>query len=190
MGEDAVMISAIAAVASNGMLGLDGWLPWDIPEELAFFERTVAGAALVIGRLTYESMDVVPEDSFIVTRQTNLRLRPGCTRVNSVEEGLLTAAATGKPVFVIGGASVYAAAWPYCQRFYLTRIDRPFDGDTLFPASIPLEDWALVSDLARTYRERKSNTDVLCRFLQYEQQKPRIPVIQDCNSAEAKSESA
>lgn len=190
MGEDAAMISAIAAVASNGMLGLDGWLPWDIPEELAFFERTVAGAALVIGRLTYESMDVVPEDSFIVTRQSDLRLRPGCTRVNSVEEGLLTAAATGKPVFVIGGASVYAAAWPYCQRFYLTRIDRPFDGDTLFPESIPLEDWVLVSDLAQTYRERKSNADVVCHFLQYEQQKPRIPVIQDCNSAEAKSESA
>ncbi|MBK8890527.1 MAG: dihydrofolate reductase [Dechloromonas sp.] len=52
------MIAAIGAVASNGMLGLDGWLPWDIPEELAYFEETVAGAALVIGRLTYESARV------------------------------------------------------------------------------------------------------------------------------------
>jgi len=43
------MIAAIGAVSSNGMIGLDGWLPWDIPEELAFFEKTVAGAALVIG---------------------------------------------------------------------------------------------------------------------------------------------
>ena len=56
------MISAIGAVASNGMLGLAGWLPWDIPEELAYFEKMVEGAALVIGRLTYESMDVVPAD--------------------------------------------------------------------------------------------------------------------------------
>ena len=47
------MISAIAAVASNGMLGLDGWLPWDIPEELAFFERMVAG-----GRAGYWSFDL------------------------------------------------------------------------------------------------------------------------------------
>ena len=61
------MIAAIGAVSSNGMIGLDGWLPWDIPEELAYFESTVLGAALVIGRLTYESMDVVPADSFIVT---------------------------------------------------------------------------------------------------------------------------
>lgn len=44
------MIAAIAAVAANGMLGREQWLPWDIPEELAYFERTVAGAALVMGR--------------------------------------------------------------------------------------------------------------------------------------------
>ena len=43
------MIAAIAAVAANGMLGREQWLPWDIPEELAYFEHTVAGAALVMG---------------------------------------------------------------------------------------------------------------------------------------------
>lgn len=159
------MIAAIGAVASNGMLGLDGWLPWDIPEELAYFEETVAGAALVIGRLTYESMDVVPPDSFVVSTQPGLALRPGCIQVDSVEKGLLTATATGKDVFVIGGASIYAAAWLYCQRFYLTRIGMPFAGDTLFPESIPLERWTVISDVRKTYRERKSGREVECRFL-------------------------
>ncbi len=167
------MIAAIGAVASNGMLGLDGWLPWDIPEELAYFEETVAGAALVIGRLTYESMDVVPPDSFVVSNQPGLALRPGCIQVDSVEKGLLTATATGKYVFVIGGASIYAAAWPYCLRFYLTRIGMPFAGDTLFPESIPLERWTVISDVRKTYRERKSGREVECRFLQYEQPHPR-----------------
>lgn len=177
MGQDKVLISAIAAVASNGMLGLDGWLPWDIPEELAYFERTVAGAALVIGRLTYESMDVVPEDSFVVSRQTDLPMRPGCTRVDSVEQGLLAAQATGKPVFVIGGASIYAAAWPYCDRFYLTRIDRPFAGDTLFPESIPLDRWEIIGDVSESLRERKTDSAVICRFMQYAQKKVRPLVI-------------
>ena len=167
------MIAAIGAVASNGMLGLEGWLPWDIPEELAYFERTVAGAALVIGRLTYESMDVVSPDSFVVSRQPGLQLRPGCVQVDSVEKGLLTAIATGKDVFVIGGASIYEAAWPYCKRFYLTRIEMPFAGDTRFPESIPLDRWKVISEVQQTYRERKSGRDVLCRFLQYEQDNPR-----------------
>ena len=167
------MIAAIGAVASNGMLGLDGWLPWDIPEELAYFEETVAGAALVIGRLTYESMDVVPPDSFVVSNQPGLELRPGCVQVDSVEKGLLTATATGKDVFVIGGASIYAAAWPYCQRFYLTRIGLPFAGDTLFPENIPLDSWTVISDVRKIFRERKSGRQVECRFLQYAQPHPR-----------------
>lgn len=185
MGQEAPLIAAIAAVASNGMLGLAGWLPWDIPEELAYFERTVAGAALVVGRLTYESMDVVPADTFVVSRDAGLALRPGCRRVASVEAGLRGALATGKPVFVIGGASIYAAAWPYCQRFYLTRIDMPFAGDTRFPDSIPLADWPVVSEVSHSYRERKTGQDVVCRFLQYQQINPRPVVGSDCNSPAA-----
>lgn len=167
------MISAICAISSNGMLGLKGWLPWEIPEEMAYFERMVAGAALLVGRLTYESMEVLPEDTFVVSRQKDLVLRPGCQRVDSVEKGLLTAAATGKPVFVIGGAQIYAAAWPYCQRFYLTRIDRPFAGDTAFPESIPLAAWEVIGDEEKTFRELNSGEAVVCRFLIYEQATPR-----------------
>jgi len=172
------MISAIGAVASNGMLGLDGWLPWDIPEELAYFERTVAGAALVIGRLTYESMNVVPEDSFVVSRQADLVMRPGCVRVDSVEAGLQRALSTGKSVFVIGGASVYAAAWPYCQRFFLTRIEMPFEGDTLFPDVMSSGDWRLLAEERQIYLERRTGQPVVCRFLQYEQENPhKLPLV-------------
>jgi dihydrofolate reductase len=166
------MIAAIGAVSSNGMIGLNGWLPWDIPEELAYFETMVAGAALVIGRLTYESMEVVPVDSFVVTTQSDLVLKPGCQAVNSVEKALLTATATGKNVFVIGGAALYAAAWPYCQHFYLTRIEREFTGDCCFPESIPLDQWKVLGEERKTYIERKSGLATVCRFIQYEQENP------------------
>ena len=182
MAKDETLISAIGAVASNGMLGLAGWLPWDIPEELAYFEKTVAGAALVIGRLTYESMDVVPEDSFVVSRQADLVVRPGCARVASVEEGLRRALTTGKPVFVIGGASVYAAAWPYCHRFYLTRIGQAYAGDTLFPETIPLDEWPLHAESVRLLHENLSNQEVACRFLEYRQPNPQPVPMLHCNS--------
>jgi len=186
MGQDAPLIAAIGAVASNGMLGLAGWLPWDIPEELAYFERKVAGAALVIGRTTYESMDVVPEDSFIVSRQAGLIVRKGCQRVDSVEEALRSAVATGKPVFVIGGASIYAAAWPYCHRFHLTRIEMPFAGDTLFPDDIPLNEWDVISETSETFRERKTGQDVLCRFIEYALKNSCPLSVSNCNSMTAR----
>ena len=172
MVEKKGMIAAIGAVAANGALGLDNWLPWDIPEELAYFERMIEGAALLIGRLTYESMAVVPEEAFVVTRQSAQKLRPGCTAVASVEEGLARALATGKPVFVIGGASIYAAAWPYCDYFYLTRIERDFIGDANFPDTIPLDTWPVLEERAETYRELKTGEMVRCRFLKYAQPLP------------------
>jgi dihydrofolate reductase len=173
MAEEQGLITAIGAISSNDMLGLNGWLPWDIPEELAYFEQTVAGAALVIGRLTYESMDVVPVDSFIVSRQRDLDLKLGCIQADSVEDALRAALATGKRVFVIGGASIYAAAWPYCHRFLLTRIEMPFDGDMLFPKSIKFESAVLLSETEQTYLERKTGQPVRCRFLCYQQLAPR-----------------
>lgn len=173
MGKIAPLITAIGAVSRNGMIGLDHWLPWDIPEELAYFERTVSGGALVIGRHTYASMEVVPADSFIVSHQADLSLRPGCTQVVSVEAGIAAASATGKPVFVIGGASIYAAAWPYCHRFLLTRIERDFVGDVRFPESIPLDLWRVQSEFHETYLERKTGEPVLCRFIEYVQDAPR-----------------
>ncbi|WP_295009101.1 dihydrofolate reductase [uncultured Dechloromonas sp.] len=185
MGKDPALISAIGAVSANGMIGLDGWLPWDIPEELAYFETTVAGAALLIGRLTYESMDVVPEDSFVVSRRADIAMRPGCTRVATVEDGLRRALATGKPVFVIGGASIYAAAWRYCQRFWLTRIERDFDGDSAFPETVDLGGWAIESENRRYLRERKTDTDVMCRFLVYRQDNPLPLPFPNCNSSGA-----
>lgn len=175
MGKDETLIAAIGAVSANGMIGLDGWLPWDIPEELAYFERTVAGAALVVGRLTYESMDVVPVDTFVVSHHEDLVLRPGCVRVESVVDGMRAALRTGKPVFVIGGASVYAAAWPYCQRFYLTRIAGEFAGDSAFPSNIPLDQWAVVADTTRSLPELSTGRPVDCRFMVYSQAEP-LPV--------------
>lgn len=181
MGKDAALISAIGAVSANGMIGLDGWLPWDIPDELAYFERTVAGAALLIGRLTYESMDVVPEDSFIVSRRADMAMRQGCTRVATVEDGLRRALATGKPVFVIGGASIYAAAWRYCDRFWLTRIEQDFRGDSSFPETVDLGAWTLESENHQYLREHKTDADVLCRFLVYRQNNPLPLPVPDCN---------
>ena len=174
------MIAAIGAVSSNGMIGLNAWLPWDIPEELAYFEKTVAGSALVIGRLTYESMDVVPPDSFIVTSRRDLVLKPGCHPVDSVERALFLANATGKHVFVIGGASLYAAAWPYCKQFLLTRIERDFDGDSRFPESIPLDQWKVLAVVSKTYIERKTGLPTICHFMRYEQPMPQDLIQMDC----------
>ena len=50
------MISFHLARADNGVIGVDGGLPWDLPEDFAHFKRTTLGHVVVMGRKTYESM--------------------------------------------------------------------------------------------------------------------------------------
>jgi len=65
-------LTAIAAVARNGVIGVDGALPWHIPEDMRHFKRTTMGAALVVGRATYESFGAHPLPGrmlFVVSRR-------------------------------------------------------------------------------------------------------------------------
>lgn len=160
-------ISGIVAVSNNGMIGLNGYLPWDIPEESAYFENKVAGAAMVIGRRTYETMREDFPDVFVVSRQAIIPLQPGHHHVLSVKEGIEAAIGTGKPVFIIGGAPIYEAAIPYYDRFFLTRIEAVCQGDTMLPPDIPCAHWDVVSENKSTYLDRRSGSYATCRFIEY-----------------------
>jgi len=88
-----------------------------------------------------------------------------------------------KPVFVIGGASLYAAAWRYCHRFYLTRIEGSYIGDSRFPEAVDWSAWALESEIVQVLREHKTASDVRCRFQVYRQLAPLPLAAADCNLA-------
>lgn len=167
-------IAAIAAISRNGALGFHGKLPWDIPEDVAYFESMVAGAALVVGRLTYLTMPVVPVDTFVVTVAPDIPRESGAHRVASVEAGLRAALQTGKQVFVIGGAGIYEAAWPYCRYLFLTRIDGHFAGDAFFPPNIGFDRLPIRDDQVFSCRERCSSNMLACRFTCFEQALPQV----------------
>ena len=51
-----MIISAIAAVADNGTIGKDGGLPWHLPDDMKFFQRTTVNHYVITGRKNYESI--------------------------------------------------------------------------------------------------------------------------------------
>ena len=53
-----VMIGMIACVASNGVIGKDGKMPWGngFKDDLAFFKKYTMGKTVVMGRRTYRSL--------------------------------------------------------------------------------------------------------------------------------------
>jgi dihydrofolate reductase len=54
-GNVAGTVGMIWAQARGGVIGADGTMPWHLPEDMKHFRRTTRGAAVVMGRRTWES---------------------------------------------------------------------------------------------------------------------------------------
>ncbi|MFO0094083.1 MAG: dihydrofolate reductase [Gemmatimonadaceae bacterium] len=129
-------LALIAAVARNGAIGKDHALLWRMPADLQHFRRTTAGAPVVMGRKTWESLPAafrpLPGRRNVVVTRNAAWDAPGADVVRSLEAALDLLRDTGQ-VFVIGVGELYAEALPMADLLVLTEIDADFDGDTFFP---------------------------------------------------------
>lgn len=128
------MISAIVAVAKNGVIGNSGEMPWYLPADLRHFKEVTTGHPVIMGRKTYESIvhrlghGLPDRRNIVITRNQDLSA-PDIETVSSITEAL--ALVENEDVFVIGGAQIYTLAAEYIDRWYVTEIDTEIDGDVL-----------------------------------------------------------
>ena len=126
------MLALIAAFAQNRIIGRDGRIPWDLPEEKHRFRDLTMGHVLVMGRRTYEEIGFpLPGRETIVVSRTKNFDAPHCVTVPSLGAALEQAA--GRDVFICGGAQLYQEALPLADVLYLTEIHHEYAGDTQFP---------------------------------------------------------
>ncbi len=138
------MISIIAALAENRVIGINNTLPWRLPNDLKHFRRLTTGHAIVMGRKNYESIGKpLPErTNIVITRQSGYEA-PGCLVAHSLDEALKMAS-DDTEVFVIGGAEIYQQTLTRADRLYLTLVHDTVAGDTYFPA-VDSNDWREIS---------------------------------------------
>ena len=125
---------AIAAIDDNRTIGLDGKLPWRLPEDLKFFRDTTMGHPVLMGRKTFQSLGKPLKGRRNIVLSRTLESLPGAEVIHKLED-LTELADLGQIVYVIGGAIVYTTILPFCQELILTRINGVFQGDTFFPSS-------------------------------------------------------
>ena len=128
------LVSLLAAVADNGVIGRDNGLPWRLPDDLKHFKALTLGKPVLMGRRTFESIGrPLPERTNLVLTRAPDWSFPGVVVVGSLAAAL-ERAATEPELIVIGGAQLYALALPLASRIYLTRVHARVAGDTTFPA--------------------------------------------------------
>src|SRR5512139_2173655 len=69
--ESGPRVYLVAALASNGVIGAQGKLPWHLPEDLQHFKKLTLGHPVIMGRRTWESLGrpLPGRENIVVTRR-------------------------------------------------------------------------------------------------------------------------
>ncbi|WP_018921859.1 dihydrofolate reductase [Salsuginibacillus kocurii] len=124
------MIALVAAMDENRAIGLNGKMPWHLPNDLKHFQQVTTGGTVVMGRKTFESIGkpLKNRTNIILTRDRAYEAE-GCEVIHDKED----IHSLAKDIYIIGGATIYEQFLPMADRMYLTFIEASFKGDTFFP---------------------------------------------------------
>lgn len=159
-----MIISIIAAVAQNQVVGNKGRMPWKCPEEMKFFKEKTLDHPVIMGRKTWDSLYVKPlprRHNIVITRNQEL-IENGCTDdvtfINNLEGALDLVYADTNECFIIGGTEIwkYALDMGYVERMYVNVMNKDYEGDAHFPYYDEKE-W-IVEPSKQTYNDFKSYT--------------------------------
>lgn len=156
------MISLIAAMDKNRVIGNGGKLPWRLPADFAYFKATTLGHPIIMGRTTFESIGRPLPGRKNIVLSRGAYSHEGVDVAHSLAEALSMVSSTD--VFVIGGARVYEEALPRADRLYITFVEGDFTGDTFFPEV----DWSLWREVSSERRGADEQNPYAMKFSVFE----------------------
>jgi len=164
-----MIISMIAAVAENGVIGKDNDLVWNLPDDMRYFVEKTKGRHVIMGRKNFESIPEkfrpLPNRPNIVLSRNAAYEAKGCTTVSDLETALnIAKESQEEEVFIIGGAQIYKMGLAHADRLYITEVKGNFDGDTFFPEF----DNSTWKETSRTSHPKDERHDYAFDFVVYE----------------------
>jgi dihydrofolate reductase len=169
-----MIISLIAAVSKNRVIGRNNDLPWKLPDDMKYFMQTTKGHPVIMGRKNFDSLPekfkpLKDRTNIVLTRNKTLVQGYNVQVVDSMKDALQIAATEplDNEVFVIGGAQIYALALPQADRLYITEIDAIIAGDTYFP-EFDKTQW---KEASRIHHEADERHEYAFDFVVYEKGK-------------------
>lgn len=148
------MISAILAIAKNGVIGSEDSIPWPkIKEDMKWFVQKTTGQVVVMGKKTWISLgDLKPLKNrlnFVVTSQPLVNVLEANGTLNGYLGNGLKALEQQykKEIIIMGGAEIYNQCFPFCEQIYLTRVKGNYDGNIKIHIGPVLEDFKCITEI-------------------------------------------
>ncbi len=155
-------IVLIAAVSRNGVIGKDGAIPWDLKEELKFFQKQTTGSAIIMGRATHESIGrPLPNRLNILMTRSPKKRDDGVIEVSTKEKACEAARAFSDEIYIIGGENIYKEFMPLAQAMLITEVELDIKSGSAFFPEWDNAEWKEVS------RVRSEEGDVKFSFVKY-----------------------
>jgi dihydrofolate reductase len=131
------MITIIAALDPNRVIGSDNDLPWHYPEDLKHFKKLTQDHTIVMGRKTFESLPIRPlpkRKNVVISRNFSHK---GVEVYDSLEKALMDQivpnTANLSDVYIIGGEQIYHQSMEFASKMILTHIHAEHQGNKFFP---------------------------------------------------------
>jgi dihydrofolate reductase len=133
-----MIVSFLAAMDRNLVIGDERGIPWHLPADLKRFRRLTLGKPIVMGRTTFEHIGKPLDKRVNIVLSQRTDFRPdGAIAARSMDEAVRLAGGVPELV-VVGGGRVFEAALPLVNRMYLTFVDGEFPGTAYFPESVSM----------------------------------------------------
>lgn len=138
-------LEIVVAADADWGIGKNGTQTLVIPEDRRHFREVTGHGTVIVGRRTLADFPggrpLKNRRNIVLTRDGSFAVE-GAETAHSVEEAL-EKCGQDRPVYVIGGESVYRALLPYCRKAHVTRIFARAENDAFFPALDALPGWRL-----------------------------------------------
>lgn len=159
-----MIVSIIAAMDRNHLIGNKNQLPWHLPADFAHFKSVTMGKPIIMGRKTYDSIGkpLPGRTNIVLSRNPDIQIE-GVVCVNTFEDAL-TLVSDAEEIMIIGGSTIYEMLLPQVDRMYITYVDAEFEGDAWFP-QFDESQWLEKESVKRQADEKNSYN---CRFVTLE----------------------
>lgn len=126
------MISFVWAEAKNHVIGVDGHLPWTLPNDMKRFKDVTTGHPIIMGRKTFESFPNGPLPNrlnIVISRNPDYQVPDSVVLITDKSQ-LSQYVDAESELMVIGGEGIFKLFQEDVDCLYVTKIDHEFVGDT------------------------------------------------------------
>ncbi len=128
------MFKIIVAFDEDLTIGYQGWMPWNIPEDLQHFKDTTYNSNLLMGSTTFNGLKKpLPNRTTYVVSSKPVKKSENVIWVKDLQAFIEKHKDSDTEIFVCGGASIYKQLLPYTDEMIISLIFNKHKCDTKFP---------------------------------------------------------